>query len=49
VLEQIDGYLHKNDPTYFKRKEKSLIESKNGDLKKVSDKMNSLMIEEVKN
>jgi DNA polymerase elongation subunit (family B) len=47
VLEQIDGYLHKNDPTYFKRKEKSLIESKNGDLKKVSDKMNSLMIEEV--
>jgi DNA polymerase elongation subunit (family B) len=47
VLEQIDGYQHKNDPTYFKRKEKSLIESKNGDLKKVSDKMNSLMIEEV--
>jgi hypothetical protein len=49
VLEDIKGYKYKNDKGYFKRKKQSLMNDKNGDLKKVQEKITSLRTIEVEN
>ena len=41
ILEDIDGYKHKNDKNYWKKLEKSLMEEKK-DQKKVDDKIKQL-------
>ena len=46
VLEELDGYKHKNDKNYWKNKEKSLMEEKK-DQKKVDDKIKQLREKEV--
>lgn len=49
VLEDIKGYKYKNDKGYFKRKEQSLMNEKNGDVKKVQEKITALRMIEVEN
>jgi DNA polymerase elongation subunit (family B) len=46
ILEDIDGYKHKNDKNYWKNLEKSLMEEKK-DKKKVDDKIKQLREKEV--
>ena len=46
ILEELDGYKHKNDKDYWKNKEKSLMEEKK-DKKKVDDKIKQLREKEV--
>ena len=46
ILEDIDGYKHKNDQNYWKKLEKSLMEEKK-DQKKVDDKIKQLREKEV--
>ena len=46
ILENLDGYKHKNDKNYWKIKEKNLMESKNNQ-KKVDNKIKQLREKEV--
>ena len=46
ILEELDGYKHKNDKDYWKNKEKILMEEKK-DKKKVDDKIKQLREKEV--
>lgn len=47
VLEQIPNYKHRNDPEYFRRKEKALLSGDKKTLKKVQDKISDLRMDEV--
>jgi len=49
VLEDIKGYRYKNDTEFFKRKEKTLMTDKKGNVKKVQEKINTLRMIEVEN
>lgn len=49
ALEDIPGYKYKNDQLYFARKEKMLMKEKNGDIKKVKEKISQLRMDEVNN
>lgn len=46
-LENIPGYSRKNDPLFFKNKEKILIQDYKGNMKKVYDKITALRMDEV--
>jgi hypothetical protein len=46
-LENIPGYSRKNDPLFFKNKEKILIQDYKGNMKKVYDKITTLRMDEV--